>query len=66
MRFNSFLYRQHIRRLTAEEIDLAREWSLDLIRREHKDMTNEQVELFYDNLLYVRIIAVDEWSQRMG
>ena len=65
-RFNQFLYRQTIRKLTPSDIELAREWCLNLIRREHPDLTPEEVERFYDNLLKVRAVAVDEWTQRMS
>jgi hypothetical protein len=64
-RFNHYLYRQSIRRLGAEEITVAREWSLAFIRREHPHFTNQQVERFYENLIHVQVNAVDEWSRRM-
>jgi hypothetical protein len=65
-RFNQYLYRQSIRKLAAAEIDLARDWSMALIRREHPNLTNEQVERFYDNLIHVQVTAVDEWTRRMS
>jgi hypothetical protein len=64
-RLNQFLHRQNIRKLTPEERSLAREWCLDLIHREHPELNDEQAELFYENLINVRIITVDEWSRRM-
>ena len=64
-RFNQFLYRQHIRKL-GSEIEIAREWCLDLIRREHPHLNEEQRERFYDNLIKVQITAVDEWTRRMS
>ena len=65
-RFNAFLYRQHIRRLSPVEIELAREWSLALIRREHPHLSSEEVERFYENLIHIRVCAVDEWTRRMS
>lgn len=65
-RFNLFLYRQHIRKLGATEIALAREWSMNLIRKEHPEFTDEQAERFYENLINVRITVVDEWTRRMS
>jgi hypothetical protein len=65
-RFNLFLYRQNIRKLSAGEIELAREWSMTMIRREHPHFTNEQAERFYENLIEVRVTAVDEWTRRMS
>jgi len=64
-RFNKLLYKQHIRKLGAE-IGVAREWCLDLIRREHPHLNEEQREKFYHNLIKVQFTAVDEWTRRMG
>jgi hypothetical protein len=64
-RLNQFLHRQDIRKLTDAERSLARDWCMDLIRREHPEMNEEQRELFYENLINVRVITVDEWSRRM-
>jgi hypothetical protein len=65
-RFNLFLYRQSIRKLGEADIQLAREWTLNFIRREHPELTDEQVDRFYENLLHLEVSAVDEWSRRMG
>lgn len=62
---NRFLHRQNIRKLTPEERSLARDWCMDLIRREHPEWNEDQAERFYDNLLNVRFVAVDEWTRRM-
>ncbi len=65
-RLNQFLHRQNVRKLTPQEREAAKEWCLDVIRREHPDFTPEQMEHFYDNLIRIRIIPVDEWTERMG
>jgi hypothetical protein len=65
-RFNHFLYRQSIRKLGASEIDLARDWSFDFIRREHPHFTEEQVTVFYENLIHIQVTAVDEWTRRLS
>jgi hypothetical protein len=65
-RLNDFLYRQHIRRLGSVDIGLAREWSLGFIRQEHPQLTEEEVTRFYENLIQVRLVAVDEWTLRMS
>jgi hypothetical protein len=65
-RFNLFLYRQHIRKLGQTEIETAREWCLNLIRREQPQLTAEEVDRFYENLIKVQLGAVDEWSRRMS
>jgi len=65
-RFNLFLYRQHIRKLGASEVETARKWCLDYIRREHPQMTSEEVDRFYENLINIKFTAVDEWSRRMA
>jgi len=65
-RFNLFLYRQHVLKLSPAEIEMAREWSLNLIRKEHPDLTDQQVERFYENLINVQVTVVDEWTRRMN
>jgi len=65
-RFNLFLYRQNLRKLGPAEIDLARDWCLNLIRKEHPQLTEEQIARFYENLINVRITVVDEWTRRMN
>jgi hypothetical protein len=65
-RFNQFLYRQSIRKLTDSERQLARDWSMAFIRREHPNLSDEQAERFYENLIHVRVTVVDEWTERMS
>jgi hypothetical protein len=65
-RFNQFLYRQNIRRLEPADVETAREWCFDLIRREYPHLNEEQREHFYQNLINVQITAVDEWTRRMS
>jgi hypothetical protein len=64
-RLNRFLHLQNVRKLTPEERELAKQWCVEFIRREHPKLTEEQVEAFYENLLNLRITAVDEWTRRM-
>jgi hypothetical protein len=64
-RLNQFLHLQNVRKLTPEERELAKQWCVEFIRREHPKFTDEQVEAFYENLLSLRITAVDEWTRRM-
>jgi hypothetical protein len=64
-RLNRFLHLQNVRKLTPEERELAKQWCVEFIRREHPKLTDEQVEAFYENLLNLRITAVDEWTRRM-
>jgi hypothetical protein len=65
-RFNHFLYRQHLRKLGPEEIESARAWCLAFIRREHPHFTEAEIEHLYENLIHIKIIAVDGWAQRMN
>ena len=65
-RVNLFLYRQHIRKLGSTEIEQARQWCFNLIRREHPELNENQVERLYENLIHVEVHAVDEWSRRMS
>lgn len=62
---NRFLHRQNIRKLTPAEREMAKTWCMDIIHREHPDWNDEQAERYYENLINVRFIAVDEWSRRM-
>jgi len=64
-RFNRFLYQRHLRKLGAGEIEAARDWCLNLIRREYPHLNEEQRERFYENLINVQVTAVDEWTRRM-
>jgi hypothetical protein len=63
-RLNQFLHRQNVRKLTPEERELARQWCMDVIHREHPIFTDEEAETFYENLINVRVSTVDEWTQR--
>lgn len=65
-RFNLFLYRQHIRKLAPTEIETAKAWCVDLIRKDHPQLTSEEVERFYENLIRVEFTATDEWTRRMS
>ena len=64
-RFNLILYRQKIRQLGPSGIEMAREWCLAFIRREHPHLTAEEVDRFYEKLVTIKWSAVDEWSERM-
>ena len=64
-RFNKFLYKRSIQKL-GSDIQVAREWCFDLIRREHPHLSDEQREVFYHNLINVKFSAVDEWTRRMS
>jgi hypothetical protein len=63
-RVNKFLYKKDVRRLTRADRELAKRWTLQLIRDSHPRWTDEQVEADYDRLLAFRVEAVDEWSRR--
>jgi hypothetical protein len=65
-RLNLFLYRLHLRKLGPTEIETARNWCLNFIRREHPHFSEEEVERFYESLIQVELIPIDEWSRRMN
>ena len=65
-RINLFLYRQAIKKLSPTDVAVAKEWCVTLIRREHPQFTDEEVERFYENLIAVKFTAVDQWTQRMS
>ena len=64
-RFNLILYRQQVRKLGPTGIEMARDWCLTVIRREHPHLTTEEVDRFYENLITIKWTAVDEWTERM-
>ena len=63
-RLNSFLYRKDVRRLTRADRELAKRWTMQLIRDSHPLWTDAQIEADYERLLAVRVEAVDQWSRR--
>jgi len=64
-RFNLILYGQHIRKLGPSGREMAREWCLMVSRREHPQLTKEEIDRFYENLITIKWSSVDEWSERM-
>lgn len=65
-RFNDLLYRRTVTRLTRSDIEVARAWTLQLIRDSHPRWTEEEVERDYERLALIRVEVVDEWSKRFG
>jgi hypothetical protein len=63
-RFNSFLYQKDFRRLSPQDLELAKKWTLQLIRDSNPKWTEEQVLDYYDRLLKIRVMAVDQWKER--
>lgn len=65
-RFNGLLYRRALTRLTRSDLDMARAWTLQLIRDSHPRWTEEEVARDYERLSLIRVEVVDEWSKRYG
>jgi len=65
-RLNLFYYRQHLRKLGPSDIETARNWCMNFIRREHPHLSDEEAERFYESLIRVELIPVDEWTRRMN
>ncbi len=65
-RFNDLLYRRAVTRLTRSDIEIARAWTLQIIRDSHPRWTEDQVERDYERLSLIRVEVVDEWSKRFG
>lgn len=63
-RFNAFLYQKDFRKLSPQDLDLAKKWTLQLIRDGNPQWTEEQVLDYYNRLLKIRVIAVDSWKER--
>ncbi|MDX6767032.1 MAG: hypothetical protein SFU85_09590 [Candidatus Methylacidiphilales bacterium] len=65
-RANRQLYRRQVKRLTKKELELAKAWTLDLIRERNPHWSEEQIRDYYDRVLDLRLIAIDPWSARLG
>lgn len=63
-RINTFLYKKDVKRLSRADRDLAKRWTMQLIRDSHPHWSEAQIEADYDRLLAVRIETVDQWSRR--
>jgi hypothetical protein len=65
-RINKLLYHRQVGSMTRRESELATNWTLQLIRDGHPKWSEEQVKNYYDNLVNIRVVAVDQWSKRNG
>jgi len=65
-RINRLLYQKDIHRLSRRDTDLARRWTLALIRDGHPHWTEDQVNTYYDRLSQIRVEVIDEWSAKHG
>jgi hypothetical protein len=64
-KLDSFLYRKIFQKLTPADRQSAQDWCLTIIRQGHPKWTEDEIKKYYDNLLNVKVIVVDEWSRRM-
>jgi hypothetical protein len=65
-RINQLLYHRQLGSLTRREAELAERWTLQMIRDGHPKWDEEQVRAYYDHLLTIKVVAVDQWSKRNG
>ncbi|MDZ4788972.1 MAG: hypothetical protein SH807_08525 [Blastochloris sp.] len=65
-RINKLLYHRQVGSLTQREAGLAKVWTLELIRDSHPKWTEQQIESYYNNLVNIRVVAVDQWGKRNG
>jgi hypothetical protein len=65
-KLDAFLFRRETRSLTEQDLQMAEEWALTVIRQHHPDWEEERVRRYYDGLLRVRVYVVDEWGRRMN
>ena len=63
---NRFLYRKDVVRLTRNDLELATRWTKLLIRDGHPRWSESEIDAYYDQLMQIRVVAVDQWSRRMG
>lgn len=65
-RVNTLLYRRQVKRLTKKDLEAARIWTMQLIRDRNPGWSEAQVQDYYDHLLDIRLVAIDQWSARLG
>ncbi len=65
-RINRLLYKKEVVKLGRRDMELATRWTMEMIRDRNPEWSEEQVRMYYDRLLNVRVIAVDQWSRRFG
>lgn len=65
-RINLLLYRRQVGRLSRQDREQAIAWTLQLIRDRNPTWPEDKVRAYYDQLLDIRVIAVDAWSARHG
>ena len=65
-RLNKILYKRSIFQLRKKDLELAEKWTLDFIRDQHPHWSEKQVKRHFDNLLKIKVIAVDDWSKKFG
>jgi len=63
-RINKHLYKKTVGRLSKADCELAKRWTLQLIRDSHPRWTEAQVEADYERLLAIKVETVDLWSRR--
>jgi hypothetical protein len=64
-KIDRFLYRRSIQKLSKEDLESAKIWSLEMIRANHPRWTEDEVQKYYESLLNVRVYVVDEWGRRL-
>jgi ribonucleotide reductase beta subunit family protein with ferritin-like domain len=65
-RVNTLLYRRQVKRLTKTDMESAKQWTLQLIRDRNPHWSEERIQDYYDHLLDIRLVAIDQWSARLG
>ncbi|MEM9445041.1 MAG: hypothetical protein AAGA18_06785 [Verrucomicrobiota bacterium] len=64
-RINQLLYKKALGRLSREDVKLADDWTLALIRERYPYWSDRQIKRYHQNLLKIQVVAVDEWSRRI-
>jgi len=65
-RINKALYKKDVYQLTRKDLDLAKKWTLALIRDGHPHWNETQVNNYYEKLSKVRVELIDQWSAKNG
>jgi hypothetical protein len=64
-RVEGFLYRKSVQKLTPQDLESAKIWSMNMLRLNHPEWSEAQREKYYNSLLNIRVYVVDEWGRRM-
>lgn len=64
-KLNTLLYRREMEKISSSDAQLAIDWTLEMIRSSHPHWDEARVQRYYENLLHLKVVAVDQFIRRM-